>query len=189
MSPANKHLNEEKSNKRKKLLILLLLLLLLISITITTCTLLKGQDQDTPVLAPDYAPAQEDDNAVDIEDDEDEEKLDQEEGGGAVSLIYSPEALLDLSDKTVYFNFNNPQRSNQNMLVQLEIQGVVFAQSGLIKPGKKINKLVLLDNVLEENTLPVGGYKGQFVVYFYDDASGEKAMLNSELKVDVKVQE
>ncbi len=189
MSPANKHLNEEKANKRKKLLILLLLLLLLISITITTCTLLKGQDQDTPVLAPDYAPQEEDKNAEEIEDDNETDKMEQAENGGAVTLSYSNEVTIDLSDKKAIVSFANPFKSNQNMMIQLVIQDTVLLQSGLLKPGKLVKELDLKDGVLDDVVLTPGGYNGMFKVYFYDNETGERAVLDTELEVKITVQE
>lgn len=72
--------------KGKKILIPVLLLITLIAIGVTIWALCF---RDTaPVLAPDYAPVEEESNAQAIEDDSDE-KLEAEEGGGAVSLTYS----------------------------------------------------------------------------------------------------
>ena len=74
--------------KGKKILIPVLLLITLIAIGVTIWALCF---RDTaPVLAPDYAPVEEESNAQAIEDDSGE-KLEAEEGGGAVSLTYSNE--------------------------------------------------------------------------------------------------
>ena len=82
--------------KGKKILIPVLLLITLIAIGVTIWALCF---RDTaPVLAPDYAPVEEETNAQAIEDDSGE-KLEAEEGGGAVSLTYSNEVTIDLSDK------------------------------------------------------------------------------------------
>ena len=94
--------------KGKKILIPVLLLITLIAIGVTIWALCF---RDTaPVLAPDYAPVEEESNAQAIEDDSGE-KLEAEEGGGAVSLTYSNEVTIDLSDKAASLVFANPGKS------------------------------------------------------------------------------
>lgn len=85
--------NRENGN-RGKILILLLLLITVIAVGVTIWALFF---RDTaPALTPDYAPQQEETNAEPI-GDEDDEKLEAEEGGGAVSISYSNEAEISLS--------------------------------------------------------------------------------------------
>lgn len=78
---------EKKENKNWRVLLLLLLLLLLISIGITVWTLFF---RAPTTLAPDYAPREKEQYAEDIGDTGDE-KLEQQEGGGSVSLTYTME--------------------------------------------------------------------------------------------------
>ena len=171
---------EEESNKRRKYLILLLLLLLLITICVTFWALFC---RDTIiVLAPDYAPQQSEQNAEKIEGDDDE-KLEQPEGGGAVSLIYSKEVTIDLSDNKAKLLFGNPSKSNQDMLIQIVIQDKVILQSGTLSPGFRVTKLDLFDNI----KLSEGKYEGKFVIYYYQRDTGEKAMLNTEIPLTITV--
>ena len=108
--------------KGKKILIPVLLLITLIAIGVTIWALCF---RDTaPVLAPDYAPEEEESNAQAIEDDSGE-KLETEEGGGAVSLTYSNEVTIDLSDKAASLVFANPGKSVQDMVVQIVIDVVL----------------------------------------------------------------
>ena len=118
--------------KGKKILIPVLLLITLIAVGVTIWALCF---RDTaPVLAPDYAPVEEESNAQAIEDDSGE-KLEAEEGGGAVSLTYSNEVTIDLSDKAASLVFANPGKSVQDMVVQIVIDDTVIVQSGTLKPG------------------------------------------------------
>lgn len=180
MSYKSKHGN---SDKRKKILIIVLILLLLITIGITIWALFFRNT--TPVLAPDYAPQQTEENAEPIVDDSDGEKLQQQQGGGAVSLTYSKEVTIDLSDKTANLMFANPGKSNQDMMIQIVIQDTVIVQSGLLTPGYQVTKLDLFDNA----KLSSGTYEGKFVVLYYQKDTGEKAMLNTEIPLTITVKE
>lgn len=170
--------------KGKKILIPVLLLITLIAVGVTIWALFFRNPE--PVLAPDYAPVEEEENAQPIEDDSNE-KLEAEEGGGAVSLTYSNEATIDLSDKTASLVFANPGKSLQDMVVQIVIDDTVIVQSGTIKPGNQVTTLDLLDGA--ETKLQPGGYDGKFVVFYYDQDSGEKAVVNTEIPLTITVQE
>lgn len=178
--------DNKKENKKKRLLILLLLLLL-ITITAVGVSIWAIWFRDSaPVLAPDYAPQQLEENAEPIGDDGDE-KLSQPEGGGAVGLTYAKEVGISLSDNSATLLFANPTKSNQDMVLQLVIDDVVILQSGRLEPGNRVTTLTLLDG--SEKRLAAGGYNGKFVVLYYDRTSGEKAMVNTEIPVTVTVAE
>ena len=142
--------------------------------------------EKTPVLAPDYAPQETEQNASPIESD-DGSKLDSPEGGGAVSLTYSKEVSIDLSDKKATLMFGNPSKSTQDMVLQLVIKDKVIIQSGRLTPGNQVTTLDLLKDA--EKQLAAGGYDGKFVVLYYNQESGEKAMVNTEIPVTVTVSE
>lgn len=179
----SKHVNEEsqKKNKRKFLLLLILLLLIFtLSLSVLIFTLFKGKD--IPALAPDYAPEEIDPEAGKTEDDTDN-KLDAQSGGGAVSMIYHKDVKLDLSEETFSFYFKNPGESTHDVLVQIEIDGTVVAQSGRIPPGYELSKLSYFDNL----SLGEGGYVGKIVALYYDVETREKAIMKSEIPLTVKV--
>ena len=173
---------EKDERKTRWLIILLLLLLLLISIGVTLWTLFF---RDRSVLTPDYAPRQEDKYAQSL-NDQDDEKLAQAEGGGAVSLTYSTQVTVTLADGTASVYFANPTKSNQDIVLQLVVQDVILAQSGKLSPGRQLDTLELLENAASR--LQPGGYQGQFVVLFYQPDTGEKTIVNTEIPVDVTVQ-
>lgn len=171
------------AEKRQKIIIIILVLLLLVTAGITVWAVFFRDT--TPVLAPDYAPQETEGNAETIEGDSGGEKLPQQQGGGAVSLTYSTEVKIDLSDNAARLYFANPSRSNQNMMLQIVIQDVVLVQSGLLTPGHQVTKLDLFDNA----RLSGGIYEGKFVVLYYNQDTGEKAMINTEIPVTITVEE
>lgn len=176
--------DNKKENKKKRLLILLLLLITIAAVGVNVWAIWFRDS--APVLAPDYAPRQIEENAEPIGDDGDE-KLSQPEGGGAVGLTYAKEVGISLSDKSATLLFANPTKSNQDMVLQLVIDDVVILQSGRLEPGNRVSTLSLLDGA--EKRLTAGGYDGKFVVLYYDRTSGEKAMINTEIPVTVTVTE
>ena len=176
--------DEKKENKKKWLLLLLLLLITIVAMSLSVWAVWFRDS--TIVLAPDYAPQQIEENAEPIGDDGDE-KLSQPEGGGAVGLTYAKEVDISLSDKSATLQFANPTKSNQDMVLQLEIDDVVILQSGRLEPGNMVSTLNLLDGA--EKRLAAGGYNGKFVVLYYDRTSREKAMINTEIPVTVTVTE
>lgn len=173
--------NEKENDKRRNLLLIILILLLMITIGITIWALFFRSDKI--VLAPDYAPQETEKNLETMEGGGD--KLPQEQGGGAVRLSYSKEATIDLSDKVAKVYFGNPSESNQDMLVQIVIRDTVILQSGRITPGHLVRTLDLFDNV----KLSPGIYEGQYVVYYYQPDTGEKAMLNTKIDLTITVTE
>ena len=167
--------------KGKKILIPVLLLITLIAIGVTIWALCF---RDTaPVLAPDYAPVEEESNAQAIEDDSGE-KLEAEEGGGAVSLTYSNEVTISLADAAATVQITNPTRSNQSMLIQLMIQDVKIGQSGTIPPGNQLTVIPLDENI----TLEPGTYEGMFHLLFFDTETNERANLNTNIPVTITVE-
>ena len=172
----------ENKKSKSNLLILILLLITVIAICVTVWALFF---RDTgPVLAPDYAPQEEEQNAETIPGDTGE-KLDNPEGGGSVSLTYSREVSIDLSDEIATLLFANPGKSNQDMVLQIVIQDTVIVQSGTLKPGNQVTTLDLLDGAAKK--LSAGTYEGNFNVLYYNPETGEKAIVNTEIPITITV--
>ncbi len=174
---------EKKKDKQHKTIILLLLLLLILSLCMTIWALFFRES--VPALAPDYAPEIES-SAKQIDSDS-STKLKAPPGGGAVSLTYSKDVSVNLSDKKIDLMFANPAKSTADMVLQLVIKDTVILQSGRLRPGNQVTSLDLPDGA--ENQLAAGGYDGKFVVLYYDQQSGEKAMIHTEIPVTVTVTE
>lgn len=176
---------ESKTKKNKNSpLIIILLIITVIAIGVTVWALFF---RDTgPALAPDYAPQEEEQHAETIPNDNGE-KMDQPEGGGSVSLSYSKEVTIDISDGTAELYFANPGKSNQDIVLQIVIQGEVIVQSGTLKPGNQVSSLNLLEGAAKK--LAAGGYDGTFMVLYYNPDTGEKAVVNTEIPITITVNE
>ena len=170
--------------KKTKSLILILLCITLVAVGVTVWALFFRDSGGQQTLTPDYAPQQQEQHAETIPDDSGE-KMEKPEGGGAVSLTYSNEVKIDISDKAAAVYFANPGKSNQDMVLQVVIQDTVILQSGTLKPGNQVKLLNLLEGA--EKMLQPGGYEGKFVVLYYDPISGEKSMVNTEIPITINV--
>ena len=172
---------DNNGNKKWILLLLLLLLLLLAAVSVTIWALFF---RSAPTLSPDYAPRQNEQYAEDIGDNDDS-KLTQSEGGGAVSITYTTNVDIDLSKGIAELYFANPTKSNQDMVLQIVKKDVVIAQSGTISPGKQISRLDLLKEA--PSMLSAGGYDGSFKVLYYQPDTHEKTIVNTEIPVHITV--
>ena len=183
-------MNENNENKKNsnKILIIFLIFITVVAIGVTVWALFFRESEPPTILAPDYAPLETEGNADTIPGDNTEGRKENEEGSGSVSMSYSPEATIDLSDgKVTRMFFANPGKSNQDMVVQIVIQDLVIVQSGTLNPGKMVTKLDLLDDVASR--LTAGIYEGKYVILYYDPATGEKAVVNTEMPITITVQE
>ena len=177
------------SNKKMRLIALGVIAALLVSaaVVIIIVNVTKNNQTDPPsdYLVPDFEV-----NATPIEGEKTEEKLEAVEGGGAVSLIYSDQVTVDLSDNKVNLRFDNPSKSVNNMVVELSIKGTVLAKSGALQPGYRLTELSLQEGVAEMLSAGYAYVDGaKFTVYFYDPETGVRAIVNSEIPITVTVQE
>lgn len=175
-------MNKKGSSSKKIIMILCIITAAAIAVTIWALFFRNT----SPELAPDYAPQQEEENAEAIPGDN-AEKMETPEGGSAVSISYSKEVKISLSDETALLYFANPGKSNQDMVLQISIQDEVVVQSGTIKPGNQVSQLKLLND--EAGKLSPGGYDGKFIILYYDPDTGEKAVVNTEIPVTITVNE
>ena len=85
--------------------------------------------------------------------------------------------------------FDNPTKSVQNMSLEMILHGDVIAYSGLIQPGKRIRTMTLTQDAWER--LNPGRYttEAYFLVRFFDPNTNECAILQSEIEIEIIVQE
>lgn len=173
---------EKKDDKSK-----LLIIILSVGIVVCLAVMLWALFLRTPGDSPDYPPDKLEPNAQEIKND-DSAKLDTPAGGGAISLQYEDRVTVDLSDKKAYFNYSNPGKSTQNIVLEIVIKGQTIAKSGLIKPGYRVTELPLA--VGAEKLLSEGIYNEDavFRISSYNPETGEKAMVNTEAEITVTVQ-
>ncbi len=172
---------EQREEKKSRKWVIIIIMIIILALLISSCGIYKLLNSTK--LTPDYAPKSEDENAVDIGVEED--KLELPEGGGAVGMTYIPDVTIDLSDNMAYFMFQNPMRSNSDVVLQIVIQDEILAQSGKIVPGKQLDYMELLPGAA--NMLSVGGYDAKFVILFYDPVTAERSILKSEGAINVNV--
>ena len=166
-------MNSEKKKDSSKWIILILLLITIVAVSLTVWALFLQKPQQ--ILSPDYAPIETEKYAESIPNDKGEQ-VKSEKGGGSVRLTYSNQVSIDLNKKKASLMFANPGASNQDMVVQVLIQDTVIVQSGTLKPGHQVTTLELLEGADEK--LTVGGYDGKFVISYYNQENGEKAIVN-----------
>lgn len=169
---------------KKNLLIYVLLLITVTAVAVTVWALFFRTPDVR--LAPDYAPVATEQFAQTLSDD-DGQRQEAKPGSGSVSLSYSNEVAIDLSSGRAELYFANPGRSNQDMVLQILIQDVVILQSGRLTPGNQVTQLELFDEAVK--MLSPGGYEGSILLFYYDQTTGEKAMINTEIPVSVTVTE
>lgn len=180
----------KQKDSKNKIIIGVLLLIIVIAVGVTVWALFFRNT--TPVLAPDYAPVEEEKNAQPIEDEGEEEKMEAEEGGGAVSMTYQKGVTISLSDQKADLMFQNPSKSVNDMVLQLVVSGsdgteAVVAQSGTIKPGSEITTLDLIPDAA---SLSPGTYKGKYNILYYDPETREKAVVNGNVEgIEITVTE
>lgn len=176
----------KKDNGKLIIIIILLLIIIALSAIIVSIILVTRRNNgNNGILPPDYAP---EDTEINMETDKingDETKLPQAEGSGAVSITYSTDVKIDLSEEKATLLVGNPIKSNKDMVVQLIIQDNVIIQTGRITPGHKVKTVSLADGAV--NLLKPGGYDGHFMFYYYDPVTGEKAMVNTNIPVKITV--
>lgn len=180
----HKKQSSEEKEKRSNLLILLLLLLCFAATGVSVWALFFREPNTA--LAPDYAPKEQEEHAQTIPDDTGD-KMEAPQGGGAVSLTYANQVGIDLSSGTVSLLFANPGKSNQDMVLQIVIQDHVIVQSGTLSPGHRVLSLDLLQGTAD--MLSAGGYDGKFVVLYYNQETGEKSIVNTEIPIHITVTE
>ena len=181
-------MSEPPNKKLSKTTIIIAILAVItvaaLCVTMWALFLREPDDNNKVILNPDYAPQNKEENAETIPDDTGD-KMENPEGGGAVSLTYSNEVTIDISDKAAALYFANPGKSNQDMVIQIAIQDTIILQSGTLSPGNQVKILNLLEGA--EDMLQPGGYEGKFIVLYYDLTSGEKSMVNTEIPVTINV--
>ena len=171
-------------NKKTKIMIASLLVIAILALCFGIWVMWF---RPAPVLNPDYAAKDPEENAEQMEGEEGGEKLDAPSGGGAVTLIYGKTVDIDLSENKATFLIVNPTESTEYLVAEIVIQNQVFAQSGAIKPGYRVTELDLVEGATE--MLREGGYDGKIVLYMYNSETDERAILNSEILVTVTVSE
>lgn len=166
-------LNSKRGKTRRRMIVIIILAI----IAIILLLLSQCGRCSTITLAPSQDVA-----AQDMQ--QPEEKMEADEGGGAVNITYSGAAQIDLVSRTASIHVENPARSTHNMVIELAItdgeQETPVAKSGLLPAGYQLSTLDLNDNIEMEP----GSYQGYFLISFYDPESKEQAYANTKMNLD-----
>lgn len=186
--------DDQFKKERNKLRIIVVLLLIVIILLLIRESWIHASS-DAVVLEPDYPLIEEEENAEPTGDDQ--EKLEADVTGGAVALSYSDQVTYDMAKDMVYLDFTNPGSSTQSMIMQVILYGkkneetgktdeYLLAESGVLKPGNRVEKLN--GDKDEQVKLSQGNYSGVIRLLFYNPETGEKAIVNTEIPVEIAVQ-
>ena len=119
--------------------------------------------------------------------DADDETARPLEEGAYMSMEYKLKASLSLSTGEIGIYFKNPNRSNQNVSIELYVVSndteVKIAESGVIEPGYVLRELTYNK---DSAVLSEGKYEGKYLVIYYNPETGERAVVESEI-VNVKI--
>jgi len=141
--------------------------------------------KNVPVIAPEYPLPPEDEKSTDIKNDNSVRT--ETEHKNHASIKVSREVTINLNDKEVTLSYKNFNASNKDAVVTLCIlrdnNEYAIARSGLVKAGKEIQTIDLLDDTIK---LTQGVYKGRIKIDFYDEITGEKAATSTDFD-DVEV--
>lgn len=134
----------------------------------------------------DYAPSDAEPGAVKL----DEEESTMSSSGSKVSIKYKNEAIVDLGKGKVELFFQNPSRSNQNVILEIRAseldnpdEEITIAKSNIVPVGYGIYELSLYHDL----NLKKGDYSGRIVVNYYDVKTGEKSAVNTNIPIAIEV--
>ena len=137
-------------------------------------------------LPPDRAPQQEL-NACPVAEEAAVREVSGSDDRSFASLTFSAGVGLDLSEETAELYFVNPARSKMDLIVRIVIREETVAQSGLLRPGYRLDRLPLEPGMAAR--LQAGIYEGQFCVFYYDPGTGVRDGVDTVIPITIQVQE
>lgn len=159
---------------------LIAMFILILGILVGLFLFWKVMFQSVPVVDPDH-PLPDNDTHMEKMEDDDTEKVHSD--GGAVSMIYTLSADLNLTTEQANIYFKNPNASNHDVMLHLCIVEdetlIPVAKSGLLKAGYALYTMDMMEDTVRLNK---GTYDAAFVVYYYDPLTGEKALVESTIE-------
>ena len=136
-------------------------------------------------VPPEYPLPPEDEQSVDIINDRSVNTETSRKNHASIKV--AREVTINLKSKEVSFIYQNFNASNKDAVVTLCIiknnTEYVIARSGLIKVGKEIKTMKLIDGAVK---LMQGVYKGKIKIDFYNENTGEKSATSTDFD-DVEI--
>ena len=194
-TPPAEDTQQQFTRERRKLRWTALGLLVLILLLLLRLGWLKlGGDDGKVVIPPDYPLITIDPDAKPTNDNQ--QKFTASASGGKVGLSYSDKVSYSMADGTVSLKFANPGASTEAMVLQIIVYGSInettgkpdeylLAESGVLPPGYYVEQLSA--TVEEGVTLTTGVYSGVMRILFYNEETGERAVVNTDIPVSITV--
>lgn len=157
------------------------------TVTVVILTARDRSPDNSVVLEPDYENVKPDDNAQTIPGETTHEPSDVPQGGGSMNLVYSDKVIVYLESGKVGLYYQNPSSSSHSIVVQIIIprgeEQYLVAESGGINPGYMLTEMTLNSNV----QLSSGVYKGIMKLWFFDPDTGDRALVDTNIPVNITV--
>ena len=167
-------------SSRLPFLLALLAVLAMLVITATLVIQLIGNPKPPVVIHPDHPLPDIDPDVETLPDDSD--KVQSENGGGFVSMVYTKEATVSLSTNTATIYYQNPNKSNHSVVLELYLisgeQEYFLGRTGLIPAGGAIYQMDVSER---DANIRAGIYTGLYRSYYYDPLTGERAAISSDI--------
>lgn len=166
--------SRKKKNSKNGILTLLAILILLLSFLFYSYLGSKDNLSDLKI----------DENLIKEEDNE--EKMDVSEGGGAVSLSYSNQVMIDKNNKDINIYLKNPNKSRESIKIELYIKDsnkdILIGESGLIPPGNSLKLIKLINEEVNKSE-----YDGYMKIKFYNEKNLKEEIVDSKINVEIEV--
>ena len=172
-------------SSRLPFLLALLAVLAMLAVTTTLVIQLIGNPKPPIVIDPDHPLPEIDPDIETLPDDGD--KVQSESGGGFVSMVFSYDVTVSLSEEKATITYQNPNKSNHAVVLELYLvsDGAEYflGRTGLIPAGGAIYQMDVSER---DASIRAGIYTGLYRTYYYDPLTGERAAISSDI-TDLKI--
>lgn len=172
-------------SSRLPFLLALLAVLAMLAVTTVLVVQLIGNPKPPIVIDPDHPLPEIDPDIETLPDDGD--KVQSESGGGFVSMVFSYDVTVSLSEEKATITYQNPNKSNHSVVLELYLisgeQEYFLGRTGLIPAGGAIYQMDVSER---DANIRAGIYNGLFRSYYYDPLTGERAAISSDI-TDLKI--
>lgn len=190
MNERSQELSEQTKSKhtvRNLVIVLFILIVVIILLLLRSCN--GPGNVPTVVLPPDYTNLRPDDGAETIPGDS-STQASAPSSGGSVTITFMGDVQYSLSSRTLSIHYQNPKASTHNVVVQVILTSgeseYLLAQSGILEPGYQITSLKATEHAPQ---LSSGGYAGKLKLLFYDPATGQQAIVDTDIPCTIVVNE
>lgn len=114
---------------------------------------------------------------------DDSGSLEAEEGQGSAIVICTQKVTVHTESGTVDLFYQNPHESKASVMLELYANGSLIASSEKIPSGYELDTLKLSCKLVANE----GSYDGKLKILFFDDSTGERVNVDSEINILISV--